>query len=266
MPERPDDRRGRLAAADDARRRWSSSTTRPTSSATWPRHSPSSFPAVVEDEDADEDADDRGRRTPRTSRGRRRRAADDEDEAAADEPTSHALKREAARRGAARDPRVPARAVAADVSRAVAGDSAPARPVRPRPDARLLGPRPAPAVQRSTRSTASRAESRSTSGSPASAPRGWRGCSRATAAEMLGPLGRPFEVDPKTRHMLLVAGGLGMAGVRSLADEALAAGRQVTGAVRRRDGARGLPVVAAARRGGVRRLDRRRQLRPRTAG
>ena len=46
-------------------------------------------------------------------------------------------------------------------------------------------------------------------------------------AEMLGPLGRPFEVDPKTRHVLLVAGGLGMAGVRSLADESLAANRNV---------------------------------------
>jgi len=46
-------------------------------------------------------------------------------------------------------------------------------------------------------------------------------------AEMLGPLGRPFEVDPRTRHMLLVAGGLGMAGVRSLADDALASNRQV---------------------------------------
>jgi dihydroorotate dehydrogenase electron transfer subunit len=45
--------------------------------------------------------------------------------------------------------------------------------------------------------------------------------------EMLGPLGRPFEVDPKTRHMLLVAGGLGMAGVRSLVDTAIAEGRQV---------------------------------------
>ena len=45
--------------------------------------------------------------------------------------------------------------------------------------------------------------------------------------EMLGPLGRPFEVDPKTRHMLLVAGGLGMAGVRSLVDVAIAEGRQV---------------------------------------
>jgi dihydroorotate dehydrogenase electron transfer subunit len=46
-------------------------------------------------------------------------------------------------------------------------------------------------------------------------------------AEMLGPLGRPFEVDPRSRHLLLVAGGLGMAGVRSLADEALATNRNV---------------------------------------
>jgi dihydroorotate dehydrogenase electron transfer subunit len=45
--------------------------------------------------------------------------------------------------------------------------------------------------------------------------------------EMLGPLGRGFEVNPKSRHLLLVAGGLGMAGVRALADEAIAAGRQV---------------------------------------
>jgi dihydroorotate dehydrogenase electron transfer subunit len=46
-------------------------------------------------------------------------------------------------------------------------------------------------------------------------------------AEMLGPLGRPFEVDPKARHVLLVAGGLGMAGVRSLVDESLAANNDV---------------------------------------
>jgi dihydroorotate dehydrogenase electron transfer subunit len=45
--------------------------------------------------------------------------------------------------------------------------------------------------------------------------------------DMLGPLGRPFEVDPRSRHLLLIAGGLGMAGVRSLADEALRDGRQV---------------------------------------
>jgi dihydroorotate dehydrogenase electron transfer subunit len=46
--------------------------------------------------------------------------------------------------------------------------------------------------------------------------------------DMLGPLGRPFEVDPRSRHLLLVAGGLGMAGVRMLADEAIRDGRQVT--------------------------------------
>ena len=45
---------------------------------------------------------------------------------------------------------------------------------------------------------------------------------------MLGPLGRPFEVDPRSRHLLLIAGGLGMAGVRALADQALEEGRQVT--------------------------------------
>jgi dihydroorotate dehydrogenase electron transfer subunit len=46
-------------------------------------------------------------------------------------------------------------------------------------------------------------------------------------SEMLGPLGRGFEVNPRSRHLLLIAGGLGMAGVRSLADEALAAGKRV---------------------------------------
>jgi len=46
--------------------------------------------------------------------------------------------------------------------------------------------------------------------------------------EMLGPLGKPFEVDPRSRHLLLIAGGLGIAGVRALADEAIREGRQVT--------------------------------------
>jgi dihydroorotate dehydrogenase electron transfer subunit len=48
------------------------------------------------------------------------------------------------------------------------------------------------------------------------------------AIDLLGPLGRPFEVDSRSQHLLLVAGGLGMAGVRMLADEAIRAGRQVT--------------------------------------
>lgn len=46
--------------------------------------------------------------------------------------------------------------------------------------------------------------------------------------DIFGPLGRPFEVDSRSQHLLLVAGGLGMAGVRSLADEAIRDGRQVT--------------------------------------
>lgn len=46
--------------------------------------------------------------------------------------------------------------------------------------------------------------------------------------DMLGPLGRPFEVYPRSRHLLLVAGGLGIAGVRMLADQAVRDGRQVT--------------------------------------
>ena len=46
--------------------------------------------------------------------------------------------------------------------------------------------------------------------------------------DMLGPLGRPFEVDPRSQHLLLIAGGLGIAGVRMLADDAIRAGRRVT--------------------------------------
>jgi dihydroorotate dehydrogenase electron transfer subunit len=46
--------------------------------------------------------------------------------------------------------------------------------------------------------------------------------------EMIGPLGRPFEVDPRAQHLLLLAEGSGIAGVRALADEAIRDGRQVT--------------------------------------
>ncbi len=48
------------------------------------------------------------------------------------------------------------------------------------------------------------------------------------AVDISGPLGRPFEVDPRSRHLLLMAGGSGMAGVRMLADVAIRDGRQVT--------------------------------------
>lgn len=45
--------------------------------------------------------------------------------------------------------------------------------------------------------------------------------------DMLGPLGQGFQVGPRSRHLLLVAGGLGIADLRLLADEALHDGRQV---------------------------------------
>jgi dihydroorotate dehydrogenase electron transfer subunit len=45
--------------------------------------------------------------------------------------------------------------------------------------------------------------------------------------DVLGPLGQGFQVDPRSRHLLLVAGGLGIADVRLLADEALRDGRAV---------------------------------------
>ena len=46
--------------------------------------------------------------------------------------------------------------------------------------------------------------------------------------DMSGPLGRPFEVDQRTRHVLLIAESEGIAAVRALADESIAANRRVT--------------------------------------
>ena len=46
-------------------------------------------------------------------------------------------------------------------------------------------------------------------------------------ADLFGPFGRPFELDPRSRHLLLVAEGPGIAGVRLLADLAVHDGRSV---------------------------------------
>ncbi len=43
-----------------------------------------------------------------------------------------------------------------------------------------------------------------------------------------GPLGRGFSVDARSRHLLVVCDGSGMARVRALLDEAVTGGRQVT--------------------------------------
>jgi dihydroorotate dehydrogenase electron transfer subunit len=46
-------------------------------------------------------------------------------------------------------------------------------------------------------------------------------------ADVAGPLGRPFEVDPRSRHLLLVAEGRSIAGLRLLVDEAVRDARSV---------------------------------------
>ena len=45
---------------------------------------------------------------------------------------------------------------------------------------------------------------------------------------VFGPLGRGYNVNPRSQNLLLVAGGIGVAAVVALADEALAGGRSVT--------------------------------------
>ncbi len=44
---------------------------------------------------------------------------------------------------------------------------------------------------------------------------------------IFGPLGRGYAINPRTQNLLLVAGGLGVAAVIALADEAITAGKQV---------------------------------------
>jgi NAD(P)H-flavin reductase len=46
-------------------------------------------------------------------------------------------------------------------------------------------------------------------------------------ADLAGPLGRPFEMDPRSRHLLLVAEGGAIAALRLLIDEAVRDGRSV---------------------------------------
>jgi dihydroorotate dehydrogenase electron transfer subunit len=65
---------------------------------------------------------------------------------------------------------------------------------------------------------------RPTGGSPPAWARGLRPGDRL---DILGPLGRPFEVDSRARHLLLVAEGPSIAAVRLLVDEAIRDGRSV---------------------------------------
>jgi dihydroorotate dehydrogenase electron transfer subunit len=48
-----------------------------------------------------------------------------------------------------------------------------------------------------------------------------RGMRPGDRADLVGPLGRPFEVDPRSRHLLLIAEGPSIAALRLLIDEAI---------------------------------------------
>ncbi len=61
--------------------------------------------------------------------------------------------------------------------------------------------------------------------------RGTAWLSTRTAGERLavfGPLGRGYAVSPRSQNLLLVAGGLGVAALIALADQAIAGGKSVT--------------------------------------
>jgi dihydroorotate dehydrogenase electron transfer subunit len=53
-------------------------------------------------------------------------------------------------------------------------------------------------------------------------------CREGDEARLDGPLGRGFVIDARSRHLLVVADGSGVARIRALLDEAVAGGRQVT--------------------------------------
>ena len=59
--------------------------------------------------------------------------------------------------------------------------------------------------------------------------RGWLGKREAgEEIQVLGPLGRGYEIDPGARHLLMGGGGTGLAPLIALADQAISSGRSVT--------------------------------------
>jgi len=67
-----------------------------------------------------------------------------------------------------------------------------------------------------------------TTHAPGAPPDTWLGRLRpGDAVDMLGPLGRPIEVDPRARHLLLVADASAVGSLRLLVDEAIRDGRSV---------------------------------------
>jgi dihydroorotate dehydrogenase electron transfer subunit len=60
--------------------------------------------------------------------------------------------------------------------------------------------------------------------------------------DCLGPLGQPFRIPPSARHLLMVGGGIGLAPLVALAEEAFARELSVTILAGFRSGARALPA------------------------
>src|SRR5689334_2108866 len=65
-------------------------------------------------------------------------------------------------------------------------------------------------------------------GTASSAARAWASALRpGDRADLAGPMGRPFEVDSRARHLLLVAEGPSLAALRLLVDDAIRDARSV---------------------------------------
>jgi NAD(P)H-flavin reductase len=67
-----------------------------------------------------------------------------------------------------------------------------------------------------------------TTGPTGGSPPPWaRGLRPGDRMDIAGPLGRPFEVDSRSRHLLLIAQGASIASLRLLVDESIRGGRSV---------------------------------------
>lgn len=60
--------------------------------------------------------------------------------------------------------------------------------------------------------------------------------------DVMGPLGSPFALRPKSQHLLMVAGGVGAAPLLMLSEEAVRSGRQVTYLMGAQDASQLLPA------------------------
>ena len=233
---RPRGRRRRRGGPSTAPTSWSSSTIPTDVFGDLADALAEAYPSVAPELAADGEADDaearwaRRRRRRLTPTGRRRRHG------RVERGRAQGVTMRLVGSGAGREPGDPAGPVAAVVPRSGSCERLARGPVRPCPP------------RRPVRAWSCGVRSRSTPRTPLPGivTIHFRVVGRGTdwftrlrpgdTIDMLGPLGRPFEVDPRSQHLLLVAGGLGIAGVRMLADEAIRDGSPGHAPVRGRIG------------------------------